>query len=130
MSTRLDELDRRIAAAQSSLEQLNLEELREQVELSAKALSANEAELSRLETAHESVEARLAAARETREEAAEDKRDIDTQLARLVAESDALSYLLAETVNPSGTPVADQIKVSAGMEVALAACLGTDLSLP
>ena len=130
LSSRLDELDRRIAAAQSSLEQLNLAELKEQVELSAKALSANEAELSRLEAAHESVEARLAAARETREEAAEDKRDIDTQLARLVAESDALSYLLAETVNPSGTPVADQIKVSAGMEVALAACLGTDLSLP
>ena len=130
MSSRLDELDRRIAAAQSSLEQLNLEELREQVELSAKVLSANEAELSRLEAAHESVEARLAAARETREKAAEDKRDIDTQLARLVAESDALSYLLAETINPSGIPVADQIKVSAGMEVALAACLGTDLSLP
>ena len=41
-----------------------------------------------------------------------------------------LSYLLADPVNPSGTPVADQIKVSAGMEVALAACLGTDLSLP
>ena len=51
LSSRLNELDRRIAAAQSSLEQLNLEELREQVELSAKVLSANEAELSRLEAA-------------------------------------------------------------------------------
>ena len=48
----------------------------------------------------------------------------------MVAESDALRYLLAEPVNPSGTPVADQIIVSEGMEVALATCLGADLSLP
>ena len=130
LSSRIDELDRRIATAQSSLEQLNLGELKEQVEQSAKALSESEAELTSMKAVYESVEARLAAARETREKAAEDKRDIDTQLARLIAESDALSYLLGEPVNPSGTPVSDQIKVSAGMEVALAACLGTDLSLP
>ena len=95
-----------------------------------KKLSATEAELTCKETEHDSVEAQLAAARGKKEKAEEDKRDIDTQLARFVAESDALSYLLAEPVNPSGTPVADQIKVSAGMEVALATCLGTDLSLP
>ena len=130
LSSRLDELDRRIADAQSSLEQLNLEKLKEQVERSDRALFASEADITHLEAEHKSAGARLAVAREIREKAAEDKRDTDAQLARLVAESDALSYLLAETVNPSGIPVADQIKVSAGMEVALAACLGTDLFLP
>ena len=130
LSSRLDELDRRISTAQLSLKQLNLNELSEQVELSTKELSESEADLTRMEAANVSVEARLAAARDTIEKAEEDKRDIDTQLARVVAESDALSYLLAEPVNSSGTPVADQIKVSAGMEVALATCLGADLSLP
>ena len=130
LSSRLNELNRRISTAQSSLEQLNLNELREQVELSAKELSESEAGLTRMEAAHKSVEARLAEARRTREKAEGDKRDVDTQLARVVAESDALSYILAEPVNPSGTPIADQIKVSGGIEVALATCLGTDLSLP
>ena len=130
LSLRLNELDRRISAAQSSLEQLNLNELKEQVELSAKKLSATEAELTRKEAKHVSFEAQLAAARGKKEKAEEDKRDIDTQLTRVVAESDALRYLLAEPVNPSGTPVADQIIVSEGMEVALATCLGADLSLP
>lgn len=130
ISSRLEELDHRIASAKSALEQLNLNKLKEQAELSAKELAASEAKLTSLEAAHEVVEAELAAAREAKDKAAEDKRDIDTQLARLVAESDALSYLLAEPINPSGIPVADQIKVSAGMEVALAACLGADLSLP
>ena len=89
-----------------------------------------EASLATGITDHDAVEAKLAAARDVKDKCAEDKRDTDTQLARLVAEIDALSYLLAEPVNPSGTPVADQISVEEGMEVALAACLGSDLSLP
>jgi len=130
LTARLDELNRRIESLEGALAQLNLDQLQEAVDSSFKALASAEAGLSSAAQEHEAAEAKLAAAREAKDKAAEDKRDTDTQLARLVAEIDALSYLLAEPVNPSGTPVADQISVTDGMEVALAACLGSDLSLP
>ena len=130
LTARLDELNRRIDTLTQSLAQLNLDKLQETVTSSAQDLAACEASLATGITDHDAVEAKLAAARDVKDKCAEDKRDTDTQLARLVAEIDALSYLLAEPVNPSGTPVADQISVEEGMEVALAACLGSDLSLP
>ena len=130
LSARLEELTRRIETIETSLGQLNLEQLRKTSELTTNALATCEAELNSLTNDVEAAEAKLSAARDAKDKAAENKRDTDTQLARLVAEIDALSYLLAEPVNPSGTPVADQITVTDGMEVALAACLGADLSLP
>ena len=117
LSSRLNELDRRILSAQSSLEQLNLNELKEKVELSTKKLSATEAELTCKETEHDSVEAQLAAARGKKKKQKKTN-VILTHNWHVLSQGDALSYLLAEPVNPSGTPVADQIKVSAGMEVA------------
>ena len=130
LTARLDELNRRIDMLTDSLAQLNLDKLQETVTSAAQSLSSCEASLATGTKEHEAAEAKLTVARDVKDKCAEDKRDTDTQLARLVAEIDALSYLLAEPINPSGTPVADQISVSDGMEVALAACLGSDLSLP
>ena len=130
LTARLDELNRRIETITQSLAQLDLDNLQQTVTSSAQTLASCEASLATGTQDHEAAEAKLAAARDVKDKCAEDKRDTDTQLARLVAEIDALSYLLAEPVNPSGTPIADQISVEDGMEIALAACLGSDLSLP
>ena len=69
-------------------------------------------------------------ARAERDAAYESYQDAQNQLARLTAEADALSYLLAEQETEAGIPISDSVHVSDHMETALAACLADDLALP
>ena len=124
------ELERRLQLATDELDKLNLENLgKEAASAEAEKNKAEEA-ASRAQASLKACEDALAEKTARRDEMALARNEADASLARITAEMDALSYLLLENARHSGTPAADSLTVSDGMELALSVVLGTDLALP
>ena len=88
-----------------------------------------EQKLTEARDALEKAEAARTAAREAEETVREDLQKAETALARMEAERDALTALLAGRPD-TPDPIVDRVRVSAGFETALAAALGDDLDVP
>ena len=111
----------RIQAELASPEQMSLGE------------TSAETARQRLEAARQRVESAgelraQSAAREA--EARERRQTVEAELAGLRAEAGALTEVLGAGAAQSGSPVIDQMTVTAGYEAALGAALGDDLSAP
>ena len=127
---RSEELQARLKAADDGLAALNLTDLEQTAAKTATDSAAQTQSLSTVQSQAETAEKTGQEARANREQAYEAYQDCQNQLARLTAEADALSYLLAEQETEAGIPISDSLHVSDHMETALAACLADDLGLP
>ncbi len=94
------------------------------------AVAAGQAGLEGLRTTAEGAEETLAAARTVDEEAREALAAAEADDARLRAEEEALTALLAASEASGGIPLMDEITVESGYEAALGAALGEDLEAP
>ena len=116
---RQEELERRLKIATEEMEKLNLVEL-------GKAAAQAETEKNTAEQAAAGIQASLKACEDElaqkttlRDSMAQARNEADAGLARITAEIDALSYLLLENAQHTGTPAADSLTVAKGMELAL-----------
>ena len=129
-AARLDELKRRIETASHEAEKLDIERLTTEAAQAKIEQQQAETDYETSTTHLNTCTAEEAAAKQVLDEANAHYREADAKLARLTAESDALSALLVDKTHTQNAPALDQIEVQAGMEQALAACLGADLMLP
>ncbi|GIR33215.1 MAG: hypothetical protein CM15mP46_2100 [Alphaproteobacteria bacterium] len=102
----------------------------QQAEAAATEQIAAEADFHAVNKALETADTELTTATAAAEAAETARRDSAAQIARLQAEIDALQYLLADQEDGEERPVIDQLAVRDGMEIALAAYLADELSLP
>ncbi len=126
---RLTQLQSRIAAAEAGLLSLDSEALASQA---AAKEAAREAAQTAYDTASKALESAEAALAQTQDEAqakSDMSRNANAELAALTAQIDALSYVLTDSRSSDKAPISDSITVSDGMEAALAALLGHNLSL-
>ena len=130
LTQRQAELERRLQMAIDELDKLNLENLGKEAATAETEKSKAEEEASRALTSLKACEDALAEKTALRDEMALARNEADASLARITAEMDALSYLLLENAQHSGTPAADSLTVTDGMELALSVVLGADLALP
>ena len=130
LTNRQNDITARQAAASASLAGLATDELVQQAETAATEQIAAEADFHAVNKALETADTELTAATAAAEAAETARRDSAAQIARLQAEIDALQYLLADQEDGEARPVIDQLAVRDGMEIALAAYLADELSLP
>ena len=116
--------------ATNALSQLSMETLLADAEQSDQDKQDAEADFLAAKTALEIAEQALNDANLASESALKTKRDSEAHVTRLQAEIDALQYLLADLGDNEAEPISDQIRVSDGMETALAAYLADELSAP
>ena len=130
LATRIGDLQRRIAGAESSLADISLDSLADAAAAATATLSAAEAEAIKTAATLATADEGLASAQAATNTAQEAHREATTQNARLQAEIDALGYLLAGSDSGNDVPILDSLSVSGGMETALTACLADELSAP
>lgn len=130
LTNRQNDITARQAAASASLAGLATDELVQQAETAATEQIAAEADFHAVNKALETADTELTTATAAAEAAETARRDSAAQIARLQAEIDALQYLLADQEDGEARPVIDQLAVRDGMEIALAAYLADELSLP
>jgi len=130
LTHRQAELERRLQMAIDELDKLNLENLGKDAATAETEKNKAEEEAGRAQTSLKACEDALAEKTALRDEMALARNEADASLARITAEMDALSYLLLENARHSGTPAADSLTITDGMELALSVVLGTDLALP
>ena len=130
LTNRQNDITARQAAATASLAGLATDELVQQAETAATEQIAAEADFHAVIKALETADTELTTATAAAEAAETARRDSAAQIARLQAEIDALQYLLADQEDGEARPVIDQLAVRDGMEIALAAYLADELSLP
>ncbi len=128
--SRSEALQARLKTAEDGLAAVNISELEQAAKTSAQAQQAADEAYEKLQQKLATSDTDLQNARTSRDAAYQAFQDMQNQLARLTAEADALSYLLAEQETDAGIPISDSLQVSDHMETALAACLADDLSLP
>ncbi len=128
--TQQNDLKRQQDTATTALANLSLEALAEAARDSDEKRLSAEADYRAAKTALESAETALVEANDAAETALSAKRDQDTLITRLQAEIDALQYLLADSDEADGTPIADQLSVQDGMESVLASCFADELTAP
>ena len=130
LATRVRDLETRLATANGLRDSISLADL--------------ETEATAAEKAHTEAEARAEVAQRARQAADETyigaQQDVESQTAaqreaaaistRLQAEIDALGYLLTGPDDSQDVPILDSLTVSDGMEKALTAYLGEDLTAP
>ncbi len=124
LTERQQEIARNIAA---------LEAEKVSAEVSAEieeAVREAEASVARTREASEAAETELRHAQEAETAARAPKDAAETQRAKLVAERHALEELLAAMGDKRYPPVLDEVKVEGGLEAALGAALGDDLTAP
>lgn len=124
------ELERRLKIATEEMEKLNLVELGTAAAQAETEKNSAEQTASALQASLKSCEEELAQKTALRDSMAQARNEADARLARITAEIDALSYLLLENAQHTGTPAADSLSVAEGMELALSVVLGADLALP
>lgn len=127
---RSEALKQRLRAAEDGLNQLQLSALEEAAKTASATTGAQDAKLAQAEAQMADADLRLQEGRIAREQAYQNFQTCQNQLARLNAEADALSNLLAGSDAEAGIPISDALSVSDNMEAALAACLADDLALP
>ena len=130
LAARQTDITKRQATATAALADLALAELAQQAEIAATECTACEADFHAANKALETADNKLTAATVAAEVGETARRDSAAQIARLQAEIDALQYLLADQDDGEASPVIDQLTVSDGMEIALAAYLADELSVP
>ncbi|MDP6780435.1 MAG: chromosome segregation protein SMC [Alphaproteobacteria bacterium] len=94
------------------------------------AVTAGQAGLEELRANAEKAEKKLATTRAADEKAREALATAEADNARLRAEEETLTTLLATSEAGDGTPLMDEITVESGYEAALGAALGEDLDAP
>ena len=130
LASRQTDITTRQATATAALADLAITELAQQAEIAATECTACEADFHAANKALETADNRLTAATVAAEAGETARRDSAAQIARLQAEIDALQYLLADQDDGEASPIIDQLTVSDGMEIALAAYLADELSVP
>ena len=130
LTNRQNDITARQAAASASLAGMATDELVQQAETAATEQIAAEADFHAANKALETADTELTTATAAAEAAETARRDSAAQIVRLQAEIDALQYLLADQEDGEVRPVIDQLAVRGGMEIALAAYLAEELSLP
>ena len=130
LAARQTDITTRQATATAALADLAITELAQQAEIAATKCTACEADFHAANKALETADNKLTAATVAAEAGETARRDSAAQIARLQAEIDALQYLLADQDDGEASPVIDQLTVSDGMEIALAAYLADELSVP
>ena len=94
------------------------------------ALQAASAEVERRRAAAETAEQRLREQQAAEQRAREPLQGAETRRAKLRAEAQALTELLAAASDKRWTPILDAVQVEPGYEAALGAALGDDLTAP
>jgi chromosome segregation protein len=130
LMNRQTDLGRRQASTEAALAQLSLEALAEAVKESETEKRAAEAHYIASKKALDDAETALAEVSGTAETALSAKREQESQVTRLEAEIDALQYLLADSDDSDGIPIADQLSVIDGMEEVLAGYFADELTAP
>jgi len=127
---RQEELERRLKIATEEMEKLNLVELGQAAAQAETEKNTAEQAAAGIQASLKACEDELAQKTTLRDSMAQARNEADAGLARITAEIDALSYLLLENAQHTGTPAADSLTVAEGMELALSVVLGADLALP
>ena len=127
---RQEELERRLKIATEEMEKLNLVELGQAATQAETEKNTAEQAAAGIQASLKACEDELAQKTTLRDSMAQARNEADAGLARITAEIDALSYLLLENAQHTGTPAADSLTVAEGMELALSVVLGADLALP
>jgi len=96
----------------------------------AAALAAAEAEVERTRAASEAAAVSLREAQAAEQAAREPMQAAETRRAKLRAEIQALTELLAAASDKRWAPIIDRVQVAPGYEAALGAALGEDLAAP
>ena len=130
LASRQADITTRQATATAALADLAITELAQQAEIAATECTACETDFHAANKALETADNRLTAATVAAEAGETARRDSSAQIARLQAEIDALQYLLVDQDDGEASPVIDQLTVSDAMEIALAAYLAYELSVP
>ncbi|MCE2516300.1 MAG: AAA family ATPase [Alphaproteobacteria bacterium] len=130
LTRRIGEHEQRLAQANTALDQLNLDQLKATAERHAAERLKAEEHAAAIKTKRAASDGQLTTAQDAARTANAKVSEAREEFARIRAESDALSALLTPQDTNSGTPVSSAIKVSGGLEVALAAVLGDSLSAP
>ena len=130
LANRQTDLLNRKTAATNALAQLSLEDLMTAANKAEAERQDAEADFIAAQAAFDASEAALGEANTVAEAAITAKLDNLSQVTRLQAEIDALQYLLTDIGDQDTAPVADQLSVRDGMEIALAGYLADELSAP
>ena len=126
---RLTQLQSRIAAAEAGLLSLDSEGLASEADAKQKAKEEAQSAFDNASKALEGAEAELAKTQDANQAKSETARNASAELAALVAQIDALSYVLKDGATSDKAPISDALTVTGAMEAALAALLSQSLSL-
>ena len=126
---RITQLQSRIASAEAGLLSLNLDALETSKTQTQQARTKAEADFAAAQTRLEEAEAALTHLQQEQQNSNDIARNASAELAALTAQIDALSYVLTDSQGPSLPPISDSLTVEAGLETALAALLGDELTL-
>ena len=126
---RLEKMQQRLQAVDAEQGGLDLAALKHSVEEAEKAQSEAEQTDKQARTALEAAQNEERAATQARDAAYEARKSAEMALTRCMAEIDALAYLLSAEKDEE-SPVSDLLTITDNMELALAAALSDDLSLP
>ena len=126
---RITQLQSRIASAEAGLLSLKLDELETSTAQTQKERTIAEAEFAAAKSALDAADSDLVALQETQQMMSEQSRNASAELAALTAQIDALSYVLTDSQTASLPPISDMLTIEPGLETALAALLGDELTL-
>ncbi|MGC6411856.1 MAG: chromosome segregation protein SMC [Candidatus Puniceispirillaceae bacterium] len=126
---RLEKMQQRLQAVDAEQGALDLAALKHSVEEAEKAQREAEKTDKQARAALEAAQSEERAATQARDAAYEARKSAEMALTRCVAEIDALAYLLSAEKDEE-SPVSDLLTITDHMELALAAALSDDLSLP
>ena len=127
---RNDELQRQKETAQNSLAAIDLASLEDTVKALATHLKTAEAASTMAMTARIEAEATIETRRSALNTLTGDRTTSTENLARIRAETEALTALLSTSAESTATPVSGKVSVDEGFEDALAAVLGEGLAAP
>ncbi len=130
LEAQIGQLNQRIQDAETTLNEINLDRLSEEIDTARTMLDDAEKQAGHADRA-------LVAATDAQQKSNDEKdshrealNNAESQVMRLTAEIDALAYILSESQPDEAAPAADSLKVENGYEAALSACLSADMLLP
>ena len=126
---RLEKMQHRLMAVEAEQSGLDMAALKSAMQAAETAYGDAATRESRAKQALDKAQDEARRAAQARDAAYEARKSAEMSLTRCTAEMDALAYLLSEE-KAEESPVSDLLTISGDMELALAAALSDDLSLP
>ena len=127
---RIDDLTNRLNKTENEIGAISIDELQSALEERTKLRDDAQSNAEKAREARAERDGLIEAAQETARNANAEKNEKSEHFARIRAEAEALSALIAPEHDTSNSPISSSIKVNDGLETALAAALGDGLAAP